>query len=173
MDRRGFLATTLSTSVMAAVTSRVSPAASAEVDPTELTKSTIPTPALVVDLDVLSANLKTMADHCRAAKRQFRPHSKTHKCPEIARRQIAAGAIGICAATVPEAEALVNAGISGVLLTSPIVDPAKVGRMVALASSAGGGAGSVMLSIGHPRQAALLAEATEAANVNLDVLVDR
>jgi D-serine deaminase-like pyridoxal phosphate-dependent protein len=109
-----------------------------------------------------------MADHCRQTKRGFRPHAKTHKCPEIARRQIAAGALGICAATVPEAEALVAAGIRGVLLTSPIVDPGRIARMVALARTEG----AVMMAIGNARSAQLLAEAAEAARVNIDVLVD-
>jgi D-serine deaminase-like pyridoxal phosphate-dependent protein len=170
MNRRTFLGTTMSTGIAAATLSHAAEAFAAVAIAGDLTKATIPTPALVVDLDSLDANIAKMAEHCRQAKCSFRPHAKTHKCPEIARRQIAAGAVGICAATVPEAEALVAAGIRGVLLTSPIVDPGKIGRMVALASSAGGG--SVMLSVGHPRQAALLAEAAEAANVNLDVLVD-
>ena len=109
-----------------------------------MTKGTIPTPALIVDLDALEANIKKMADHCRQAKCDFRPHAKTHKCPAIAQRQMAAGARGICAATVPEAEALAAAGIRGILLTSPIVDAGKIGRMVALASSGG----EIMLSVG-------------------------
>ena len=172
MNRRTFLGTTMSTGIVAATISPAGSAFAAAQNAGEFTKATIPTPALVVDLDALEANITKMAEHCRQAKCLFRPHAKTHKCPEIARRQVAAGAIGICAATVPEAEALVAAGIRGVLLTSPIVDPGKIGRMVALASSPGGGAGSVMLSIGHPRQAALLAEAAAAAKVSFDVLVD-
>jgi len=172
MNRRTFLGTTMSTGIAAATISPAAGVFAAAQNPGDLTKATIPTPALVVDLDALESNIAKMAEHCRQAKCSFRPHAKTHKCPEIARRQVAAGAIGICAATVPEAEALVAAGIRGVLLTSPIVDSGKVGRMVALASSAGGGPGSVMLSIGHPRQAALLAEAADAAKVSLDVLVD-
>ena len=71
-----------------------------------------------------------MADHCRQAKVGFRPHAKTHKCPAIAQRQMAAGARGICVATVPEAEAMAAAGIRGILLTSPIVDSGKIGRMM-------------------------------------------
>jgi len=161
----------MSTGIAAGIVAQRSRAFAAETNVGNLTKATIPTPALVVDLDAIEANIAKMAEHCRQAKCGFRPHAKTHKCPEIARRQMAAGANGICAATVPEAEALAAAGIRGILLTSPIVDAGKIARMVAIAASAGG-AGSVMLSIGHPRQAALLAEAAEAAKVNLDVLVD-
>src|SRR5688572_1606389 len=72
-------------------------------DPTNLTKSNVPTPALILDLDAFESNLKTMSEHCRRAGCGFRPHAKTHKCPEIAKRQMAVGANGICAATVGEA----------------------------------------------------------------------
>ena len=140
----------------------------ASLDPTGLTKANIPTPALLVDLDMFESNVKVMAEHCRKSGRGFRPHAKTHKCPEIAKRQMAAGALGICAATVPEAEALVMAGITGVLLTSPIVEPSKIARMIALVQREQ----STMLSVGHPREVELLAEAAAAANIDVDVLVD-
>jgi D-serine deaminase-like pyridoxal phosphate-dependent protein len=133
-----------------------------------LTKVNIPTPALIVDLEALEANLQKMAEYAKQAKVGLRPHAKTHKCPEIAKRQIAAGAIGICCATVPEMVALARAGIPGLLLTSPVLDPGKLLTVAALA----GGGNKVMLSIGHVRQAELLAEAAEAAKVELDVLVD-
>ena len=66
---------------------------------------------------------------CRTAGKKLRPHAKAHKCVEVAKRQIAAGAIGVCAATVPEAELMVRAGIPGVLLTSPLADPRKMARI--------------------------------------------
>ncbi|MFM9966047.1 MAG: DSD1 family PLP-dependent enzyme [Planctomycetaceae bacterium] len=169
MDRRIFLATIVSTSMTAAARSNTSPELSgAETDVTGLTKSTIPTPALIVDQEAFDANLITMAEHCRQAKRQFRPHVKTHKCSDIARRQIAAGAIGVCVATVSEAEAMVAAGITGVLLTSPIVDPLKITRMVRLVRQCP----SVMLAVDSSRQAELLASAATAADLQVDVLVD-
>ncbi len=137
-------------------------------DPTNLTKANIPTPALLVDLEAFESNVKSMAEHCRKSGRGFRPHAKTHKCPEIAKRQMAAGALGICAATVPEAEALVAAGITGVLLTSPIVEPAKIARMIALVKREK----TTMLSVGHPLEIELLSQAAAAAGVDVDVLVD-
>ena len=133
-----------------------------------LTKADLPTPALLVDLDLLDANIAAMAGHCRREGCRIRPHAKTHKCPEIARRQVSAGARGISTATVPEAEAMVLAGLPGVLLTSPIVEPGKIARMVALAR----GGGEVLLAVGHPLEVALLAGAAEAARVRIDVLVD-
>jgi 3-hydroxy-D-aspartate aldolase len=169
MDRRLFLATTMSSGLIAASNSNTSAAELAvEIDPRGLTKAAIPTPALVVDLDAFESNIKKMADHCAQAKVGFRPHAKTHKCPAIAKRQMAAGAKGICAATVPEAEALAAAGIRGILLTSPIVDTGKIGRIIAIASSGC----DIMLSIGSQRQANLLADAAEAARVDISVLVD-
>ena len=128
----------------------------------------LPTPALLVDLDPFEANLRAMADHCRREGCHFRPHAKTHKCPEVARRQVASGARGISTATVAEAEAMVAAGISGVLLTSPIVEVGKIRRMVELARSGG----EILLSVGHPLQVERLAEAAAASKVRIDVLVD-
>jgi 3-hydroxy-D-aspartate aldolase len=169
MDRRIFLASTMTTGMIAASSSTAQAAAVAtELPAGGLTKATIPTPALVVDLDAFEANLQKMTDHCRQAKVGFRPHVKTHKCPAIAQRQLAAGASGICAATVPEAEALAADGIRGILLTSPVVDAGKIGRMVALASSGA----DVMLAVGSQRQAELLAGAAEAARVDIPVLID-
>ncbi|HZL88315.1 MAG TPA: DSD1 family PLP-dependent enzyme [Pirellulaceae bacterium] len=168
MDRRSFLATTMSTGILAGSGAAAATAAVAKTEVSGLTKANIPTPALVVDLDAFEANVKKMADHCREAKCGFRPHAKTHKCPEIARQQIAAGALGICVATVPEAEAMAAAGIGGILLTSPIVDAGKVGRMIELIKSGG----HVMLAVGHEREASLLAEAADAANVEVELLID-
>jgi D-serine deaminase-like pyridoxal phosphate-dependent protein len=169
MDRRLFLASTMSTAAVAAASPMTpSTAGAAAVDVTGLTKANIPTPALIVDLPALDANIAKMAEHCRQAKVAFRPHAKTHKCPDIAKRQMAAGASGICAATVPEAEALAAAGIPGILLTSPIVDAGKTARMVALAS----GGAQVMLAVGSVQQADLLAQAAARARLTLDVLID-
>lgn len=143
-------------------------AVAAEDSPPPRTKAEVPTPALLLDLDRFEANLRRMADHCRQSGRALRPHAKTHKCPEIARRQLAAGAVGICVATVAEAEALAAAGIDPLLLTSPIVEPAKVARVVRLRERGT----SLMLAIGDPWEADLVADAAAAAGQTLDVLLD-
>jgi 3-hydroxy-D-aspartate aldolase len=124
----------------------------------------VSTPALLLDLRAFERNVRRMADFAAAAGKQLRPHAKAHKCVEIARRQIAAGAAGVCVATVPEAELMVRAGIPGVLLTSPIADPQKCRRMVDLA----GMAPDVMVVIDHPRQLQMYAE----HGVPLRMLVD-
>ena len=90
------------------------------------------TPALLLDLDALDRNIERMAAHCRRTGQALRPHAKTHKSVEVARRQIAAGAVGQCCATLGEAEVLAGAGIPGVLVTSPVVGPGRTARLVAL-----------------------------------------
>src|SRR5580700_1755587 len=94
-------------------------------------KLEIPTPALLLDLDAFESNLALMADRVKESGKSLRPHAKAHKCVEIARRQIAAGAIGVCVATVVEAELMSRAGVTGLLLTSPQADPLKMGRVIA------------------------------------------
>jgi 3-hydroxy-D-aspartate aldolase len=90
------------------------------------------TPALVIDLDVLEANIARMAEHARKHGIALRPHAKTHKSAEIARRQMAAGALGICCAKLGEAEALADAGIDKILITSPVVSEGGMKRLMAL-----------------------------------------
>jgi 3-hydroxy-D-aspartate aldolase len=90
------------------------------------------TPALILDLPAMEANIASMAAHARARGVALRPVAKIHKSVEIARRQIRAGAIGVCCATLAEAELMADAGIPGLLLFSPIVGDAKLARLAAL-----------------------------------------
>src|ERR1700685_247429 len=90
------------------------------------------TPALVIDLDVFERNVAHMVAHARRAGVGLRPHAKTHKSVEIARLQIAAGANGVCCAKLGEAEALADGGIESILITSPVVTDAGMGRVGAL-----------------------------------------
>jgi len=69
-----------------------------------MTRDDIPTPALLLDLDRFERNLRRMAAHARASGKNLRPHAKTHRCPEIARRQVSAGALGVACAKLGEAE---------------------------------------------------------------------
>ncbi|HLQ45966.1 MAG TPA: hypothetical protein VK137_14600, partial [Planctomycetaceae bacterium] len=90
VNRRGFLAVGLGTGLLTHLENSVSAHELVEgIDPTNLTTANVPTPALLVDLDLFEANLRAMAEHCRQAGCGFRPHAKTHKCPEIAKRQMA------------------------------------------------------------------------------------
>ena len=76
----------------------------------------VDTPALVLDLDILDRNLKRMADTADRAGVCLRPHAKSHKCPMIARKQMALGAVGVCCQKVSEAEAMVEGGVPDVLV---------------------------------------------------------
>jgi D-threonine aldolase len=95
----------------------------------------VDTPALVLDLDAFETNLRRLADAVRGRVR-VRAHAKTHKCPEIARRQVAAGAVGVCCQKVSEAEAMVDGGIADVLVSNEIVGARKLDRLAALAKRA-------------------------------------
>ena len=90
------------------------------------------TPALVLDLDALEQNLRAYQQLINAHGLEARPHAKSHKCAEIARRQIAAGGVGISTATLHEAETLAEKGITDILITSPIVGLAKRERLLQL-----------------------------------------
>ena len=95
---------------------------------------TVPTPALVVDLDILDRNIAAMADIARSRGLRLRPHAKTHKCIEIARRQLAAGAVGLTVATVSEAEVFAKADVEDLFIAYPLwVDAARGARLRALA----------------------------------------
>src|SRR5919106_5235156 len=98
--------------------------------------SELDTPAVVVDLDVMDQNLSRMADYCREHQLLLRPHTKTHKIPELAKRQIAGGATGITVAKISEAEVMLDAGITDILIAYPIVGPQKTSRLARLAEQA-------------------------------------
>lgn len=85
-----------------------------------IARAAMPTPALVIDLDVLERNLATMAGLAARAGCAWRPHVKSHKCRQIAQRQRAAGAIGVSCATLEEVAAMVACATPGILLTSPL-----------------------------------------------------
>ncbi len=97
-----------------------------------MTKDVLPTPCMVVDIDLFEKNLKTMADFAKKAPIQLRPHVKVHKSVDIAKRQVALGAIGITAATIAESELMSNGGIKGVLWTKQPASMNNLLRAVAL-----------------------------------------
>jgi len=125
------------------------------------------TPALVLDLDRCEANIAAMAAFARTAGVALRPHAKAHKSVAIARRQIAAGAVGLCCATMGEAEVFAAAGIGGLLLSSPMVSADKIARLMALLS----GGADIMVVVDHPDNVASLARAVPQGR-RLPVMVD-
>ncbi|MCC6611242.1 MAG: DSD1 family PLP-dependent enzyme [Burkholderiales bacterium] len=96
----------------------------------------IDTPALVLELDAFERNLQRMTFAVRGAGVRLRPHAKSHKCPEIALRQVAAGAVGVCCQKVSEAEAMVEGGIQDVLVSNEVVGGQKLARLARLATRA-------------------------------------
>jgi D-serine deaminase-like pyridoxal phosphate-dependent protein len=132
-----------------------------------MTLADVDTPALVLDLDRFERNLATMRDAVRGSGARLRPHAKSHKCPEIAKRQIALGAIGICCQKVSEAEAFVDAGIRDVLVANEVVGPVKVKRLAQLARRA-----RVAVCVDDARSVAELSHAADEAGVVIDVLVE-
>lgn len=94
----------------------------------------IETPALLLDLDAFEWNVAKMAGHLKARGKGFRPHGKTHKCPEIGRALTRAGASGHCAAKLSEAEVFAAHGLPGLLVTTQVVGKRKIERAVALAA---------------------------------------
>jgi len=91
----------------------------------------VSTPSLIVHHEELTRNIETMAKVARDAKVNLRPHVKTHKCPEIARMQLDAGAGGICVATVGEAEVFATHGCDDILIANQVVESHKMKRMIA------------------------------------------
>ena len=93
----------------------------------------IDTPALVLDVDILERNIARMAEYLRGRKAKLRPHVKVHKSPVLAKKQIAAGAIGITVAKVSEAEVMAQSGVDDILIANEIVGEQKLRRLAVLA----------------------------------------
>lgn len=128
---------------------------------------TIDTPALVLDLDAFERNLGAMTRALRERGIRLRPHAKSHKCPEIALRQIALGAVGICCQKVSEAAVFVDAGVKDILVTNQVVGAAKLRRLVALAGKA-----RIGVLADHPLQIDALAAEARAAQAEVDVYIE-
>lgn len=128
----------------------------------------VPTPALLLDEDALTRNIARMAGFLGARGKGFRPHAKTHKCPEVAARQLAAGAVGVCAAKVSEAIVLARAGIGPILITSPVTTRQKADLVTALVA----GGAKVQLVVDSLMGASVLDESAKARGVSVEVLID-
>ncbi len=128
----------------------------------------LPTPALVLDLDAFESNLSKMADFYANRKAGLRPHSKTHKCPIIAHKQMELGAVGICCAKVSEAEVMLASGLNKILITSPVVTADKIARVIELAKQSPG----IEIVIDQEQNARDFSAAAEAAGIDLSVFID-
>ncbi|HXV60693.1 MAG TPA: DSD1 family PLP-dependent enzyme [Vicinamibacteria bacterium] len=133
-----------------------------------ISKWDLDTPALCVDLDALEANLSTMQKTVGQNRIASRPHAKTHKCPAIARLQLATGSVGICVAKVSEAEVMFEYGIDRILMTTTNVTPYKIQRAMMLRKWCP----QFIQATDSPNNARDLSEAAQAVGVVADVVVD-
>ena len=127
----------------------------------------IDTPALLLDRDKLDHNIAAMAAFAAGGPAKLRPHSKTHKCVEIARAQLAAGAVGITCAKVGEAEALADGGIDDIFIANQVIGPIKIARLATLARRC-----TVAVAVDDAGNVAELAAAAAAAGVALRCYVE-
>jgi D-serine deaminase-like pyridoxal phosphate-dependent protein len=133
----------------------------------DITKDVLPTPCMIVDLDLFEKNVKTMAAHCKSTGINLRPHVKIHKSVDVARRQIAEGAIGLTCATIAEAELMSGAGIRHVLWTKQPASVNNISRAVALSKRDP----TFLFVVDDPRVVDWVEEAAAARAVRLKVAV--
>ncbi len=131
-------------------------------------RSRLETPAAVLDLDIFERNLAMMAQTCGQTGIALRPHAKSHKCAEIARRQVASGAVGICCAKPGELMALFDAGIRDLMLTAPVASATKI-DLLARACAAGA---RISVVVDRPDLVMAYAQAASRHRTRFDVLID-
>ena len=124
------------------------------------------TPALLLDVEILRRNIAAMAEWTRTHAK-IRPHTKVHKCPEIAKLQIAAGAIGLTTATVWEAAAMVRAGFDNILIANEVAGEEKLALLASLARER-----NLLVGVDDPDGARALSAAMERAGARINVLVE-
>ncbi len=127
------------------------------------------TPCLVIDLDALDANMEVIADYYQDRPSKLRGHSKNHKTPAIALRQIRRGGTvgGVCAAKVAEAEVMVHGGVPSVFITSEVVGDLKIRRLCSLAGQA-----EVMVACDSADNARALSQEAASQGVDLGVVIE-
>jgi D-serine deaminase-like pyridoxal phosphate-dependent protein len=134
-------------------------------------RSELATPALVLDVDAAQRNIDHMASALAGLGRAvIRPHYKTHKCPELARRQVEAGAGGLSTATVWEAAVLAAAGFDDIFVVNTVSHPAKVRRLAELAELAAGR--RILVAVDEADNAAALSAAADRAGAELGIMIE-
>ena len=132
-----------------------------------MAEAEIETPALLLDLAAMEGNLALMATRAAEAGVALRPHAKSHRSAELARMQMAAGAVGVCCQKAAEAEAMVRGGVTDVLLTNDLADPRKMARAARLARQA-----RVSVIADDPATIPAWSRAAQDAGVVLPMLVE-
>ena len=128
------------------------------------------TPCLILDMDALDHNMDVIADYYGERHSKLRGHSKNHKSPALALRQIQRGGTigGVCAAKVAEAEVMVQGGVPSVFVTSEVVAPQKIARLCALADQA-----EILVACESEANARDLSRTAVAQGVNLGVVIEQ
>jgi len=134
--------------------------------------SALDTPCLVLDLAAFERNLDRLMQSVADTKVAVRPHAKSHKCPEIAKQQIARGAVGICCQKISEAQAFADAGINDILLSNELVGSKKIAAALSLARQLQARSGQLTICVDHPQAAADLNHAAQAAGMRIPVLIE-
>jgi D-serine deaminase-like pyridoxal phosphate-dependent protein len=122
------------------------------------------TPALLVDVDVMERNLARVAGYASQHRLRLRPHTKTHKIPALARKQIALGAAGITVAKTTEAEVMMDASPADLLIAYPVIGAAKLERLRAIAAKT-----QVTVAVDSLEAARLIAGAGIACGILVEV----
>ncbi|HEV3340566.1 MAG TPA: DSD1 family PLP-dependent enzyme, partial [Pirellulales bacterium] len=135
--------------------------------PIGCSKADLDTPALCLDLDVMEANIRTMAETCRRHGVAWRPHSKGHKVAAIAQAEVASGALGVTCAKLAEAELMAAGGVRDILIANMLVGEQKVRRLVGLRRVA-----DPIVCIDHLDQALPISRAMSAAGLRLRVIIE-
>ena len=126
------------------------------------------TPALLLDLEALNRNAERMNSYLEGTSVKLRPHSKAHKCGVLGRLQMDWGAVGISCANLTEAEAMAEAGIPSILVTSPVVTATMLERLMAVASRID----ELVVVVDHPQNVLDLSSAAKTRGVGIGALVD-
>ena len=125
------------------------------------------TPALILDLDAFERNMKRLQDALAGTGVRLRPHAKSHKCPDIALRQIQGGAVGICCQKVSEAAVFVDAGVKDILITNQVLGEKKVMHTLDLCEHA-----RIGVLVDHADQVSAFAKASAERQVKIDVYIE-
>jgi D-serine deaminase-like pyridoxal phosphate-dependent protein len=179
VSRRGFFATSAAAGALGIVTGRRGAAAQAQAGEDALVAPPyrgflkknmldLPTPALLIDLDIFEHNLQALSTFMKGKSTTFRPHGKAHKSSAIGKLQIASGARGLCAAKLGEADVLIRGGIKDVLITAEVVGTLKIKRLMELLAITP----DVKVVVDNEQNAIDLSTAALAAKKKLKVLID-
>ena len=129
----------------------------------------IDTPALVLDLDAMERNLATMAAFAGQHQVRLRPHAKMHKSAELAKLQMAAGAVGVCVQKTSEAEVLVAGGVYNIFISNEVIAPSKLARVAHLTQTVAPLGGQIAICVDSTEGISRLAASMNEARISSGV----